>query len=678
MTARLRSFLAVALLAGSIALVAAPAPSAAAIDVSDNTPWTLPTRPDTCLKAQADSGNVAGCLLGFQGGPTTKGWGSPPAPGVGDGWVWEGNTYNGSPALASWEATSITENKGKVGTVPPGVLETHLGVWPLFEGFIAEIVANGYKVNPYVGGYTFRCTGGSNANGWKCDGDVGDLSNHAWGLAVDMNSATNPPDAGYVGVGDATACATPMETDMPRWVVQTAEKWGLYWGGYGWSSGCVNPATERASVVRDPPHFEFRGTPAQARAIALYNGGPDPGVTLRDPTLYCVDTVDAAGKTVERCNRDDRPEAGWRIPVEIDAPATARAVVVNLTATNATVGGYLTAEDCKARPDGERTTSNTNYAVGRDAANLAIVPIVDGRICIYRSTPVHSIVDVVGYLSEVVDEPVPPTTSVPPSTSVPSVSWFTPSPPTRLDDTRNTGACSPTGECVTGRLPADRLLAVDLGDSQTAVANLTVVDAASAGYVSAGACESVSAGAQFSNVNYQAIAASANLSVISGDATGKMCVYSYSDAHVIVDRIGTLDHTVGYGWKLTTPRRVIDTRTGNRVPAKGIVHIPLGVAGAGAVVNVTLTGTNGPGYATIGPCSTMTANVEPATSTINYGRDGTVANVAFVEADGTGEVCVFTYAAAHVIVDVQSELVAEHELGLVTVAPKRIHDSRNA
>ncbi len=109
---------------------------------------------------------------------------------------------------------------------------------------------------------------------------------------------------------------------------------------------------------------------------------------------------------------------------------------------------------------------------------------------------------------------------------------------------------------MTGRLPADGLLAVDLGDVPTAVANLTVVDAASAGYVSAGACETVSAGAQFSNVNYQAAAASANLSVISGDATGRMCVYSHSDAHVIVDRVGTLDRSVGYGWKLTAPKRV--------------------------------------------------------------------------------------------------------------------------
>ena len=667
MTAPLRTLLAVALVAGSIALVAAPASPVEAIDVTDNTPWTLPTRPTLCTKAQADSGNVAGCLLALNYDPAGSGWGAPPAPGIGDGWVWKGNTYNGSPALASWESTYITENKTKVGPVAPGVLDTHIGVWPLFEGFIAEIATNGYKITPYdVGGYTFRCTGGSNPNGWKCDGDVADLSNHAWGLAVDMNSAANPADRTYAPApGSTNACATPMTTDIPRWVVQTAEKWGLYWGGYGWNSGCTSPDTQRASVVRDPPHFEFRGTPAQARAIAIYNSAPDPGVTLRDPSLYCVDTVDAAGKTVEQCSPDGRPEAGWRIPVKIDVPPLAQAVVVNVTATGATVGGYLTAEDCKARPDGDRATSNTNYAAGRDAANLAIVPIVDGRICIYRSTAVHSVVDVVGYLTtEVQNNPA---------------TFFTPSAPTRLDDTRSSGACSPTGECVTGRLPADGLLAVDLGDVPTAIANLTVVDAVSAGYVSAGVCESVSAGAQFSNVNYQATAAAANLSVIQGDATGRMCVYSHSDAHVVVDRVGTLDRSAGaYGWKLTAPKRTIDTRATARVPAMGVVHIPLGVAGPGAVLNVTITGSQGAGYATIGPCSTLAPNVEPKTSTVNYGRDTTVANMAFVVADGSGEVCVFTYAAAHVIVDVQAELVTEHTLGLVTVAPKRVHDSRTA
>ena len=157
MTAPLRPLLAVALIAGSMALgVPGEVAGAAPIDVTDNTPWTLPTRPPECTRPQIDSGNVAGCLLASHNDLAATGWGAPPAPGVGDGWNWNGYTYSGSPALVSWEATYITENAAAIGTVPAGRLESHVGAAPLFEGFLAEIMANGYKVNPWVTAYTFR------------------------------------------------------------------------------------------------------------------------------------------------------------------------------------------------------------------------------------------------------------------------------------------------------------------------------------------------------------------------------------------------------------------------------------------------------------------------------------------------------------------------------------------
>ena len=118
----------------------------------------------------------------------------------------------------------------------PGWLETHRYAQPLFEGFLNEISANGYDVHG-ASGYSFRCTSGN--GGWSCPtGDPDDLSNHAWGLAIDMNAGTNPIRR-YDGIGGNTACQTPMQTDMPKWVIETAERWGLYWGGYGWSSGCI-------------------------------------------------------------------------------------------------------------------------------------------------------------------------------------------------------------------------------------------------------------------------------------------------------------------------------------------------------------------------------------------------------------------------------------------------------
>ena len=235
----------IALAVGAVATAtlvvsAAGTPSA---DALDNTPWTLPAPPPKCTAAQADAGNVAGCIVAFYDDPSTTGFGVPPAPGVGTGWVWSGYRYNGSPALADWEATWIQESTEAIGGVPAGALETHKYARPLFEGFLNEIVANGYRVRE-ASGYGFRCTAGS--GGWQCpSGDPDDLSNHAWGLAIDFNSAANPIRS-YTSENGQTACLTPIVTDLPRWVIQTAEKWGLYWGGYGWNSGCPD--------ARDPAH----------------------------------------------------------------------------------------------------------------------------------------------------------------------------------------------------------------------------------------------------------------------------------------------------------------------------------------------------------------------------------------------------------------------------------------
>ena len=41
-----------------------------------------------------------------------------------------------------------------------------------------------------------------------------------------------------------------------------------------------------------------------------------------------------------------------------------------------------------------------------------------------------------------------------------------------------------------------------------------------------------------------------------------------------------------------------------------------------------------------------------------------------------GKVCVYTKAAAHVIVDVQAALTTAHTVGLVPINPLRVHDSR--
>jgi hypothetical protein len=117
-----------------------------------------------------------------------------------------------------------------------------------------------------------------------------------------------------------------------------------------------------------------------------------------------------------------------------------------------------------------------------------------------------------------------------------------------------------------------------------------------------------------------------------------------------------------------TPVRFADTRTGwvaadglffgmGPVSAGGIVEVPVagrgGVpVGAKAVVaNVTLVGAAGPGYATVFPCGTL-----PDTSSVNYLAGGTVANEVIAKLSPAGSICVFTSAAANVLVDIAGSI----------------------
>jgi hypothetical protein len=77
-------------------------------------------------------------------------------------------------------------------------------------------------------------------------------------------------------------------------------------------------------------------------------------------------------------------------------PATASAVVVNVTATEPTANSYLTVwPSDEERP----TASNLNMGAGDTVPNLAVVPLaLDGTMSIYNHGGTsHVIVDVVGW-----------------------------------------------------------------------------------------------------------------------------------------------------------------------------------------------------------------------------------------------------------------------------------------
>lgn len=638
----------VLLVAGALTVDAVTAPEPA--EANDDAPWTLPETPPRCSTSQASSGDVADCLLAFFQDPSLTGWGSPPAPGVGPGWDWLGHTYNGSPALADWEADHITPNTSPVAGKSPGYLETHIGAQVLFEGFLNEIAARGYRVRD-VTGYSFRCTSGN--GGWDCpSGDPDDLSYHAWGLAIDMNAGTNPIRR-YSSTDGQTACLTPMETDMPRWVIRTAEKWGLYWGGYGWSSGCQSTSTQRSVVFRDPPHFEFRGTAEQAAAIAAFNLG-------NDPSAICFDVVDDDGELVERCTLDGVPQTGWRLPVQLDAPDDAVAALVNLTGTAAKSVGSFTIEDCGARASGARGTTSLQFAPDSAIATMAVAPLSDtDTFCIWRSAPAHSIVDVIGYL-----------------TATGERVWVDPVDPTRVTDTREHPTCTPEQECHDGPVEHEGIRQIPTSDTSPRLANITTTRSEGWGWLQAGRCDDVGPGRMFSNLNYVEIGARANLVLVEGGEAGT-CTYVWTGTHVIVDELARLDAEQGFGWRVADAARVFDSET--RLAGGSVIEIDLGIDAPAAALAITVTETDVRGYATVAPCSefehVLATGDEPETSSVNHVAGQSATNLALTETDD-GVICVYTFGDARVTLDLQAELVDDRTIGLDPITPIRTHDTR--
>jgi len=208
----------------------------------------------------------------------------PPA-----GWKWNGWSYSGAPAVAAWEQR-LTDGPVRLDPVAAG----------LFEGFLADLRRGSLRIDE-ADSYTFRCIA---LQGKNCKG-LGSamLSYHAWGLAIDINYTSNPlQDVTH----EADACSASTEHAMPDWVLQAALHWGLFWGG--WYS-CPDP--NETSIIKDPHHFEFRGTPELAQAILAKNTKKGarrasvPGIASL--YLHCGDSGAAVTKLRKLLPRSYRP-----------------------------------------------------------------------------------------------------------------------------------------------------------------------------------------------------------------------------------------------------------------------------------------------------------------------------------------------------------------------------------
>ena len=260
---------------------------------------------------------------------------------------------------------------------------------------------------------------------------------------------------------------------------------------------------------------------------------------------------------------------------------------------------------------------------------------------------------------------------------IPNQAWFLPIGPRRVVDMR-TGWGAPPGALLPGaelRVTAFQFTSTNVRPAAY-VLNVTSVGSPSWGFVSVYPCGSRP---DVSNVNYSAGQTIANQVTVAANQ-GDVCFSASSPTWLIVDEFGYFDVT-GYGFHSVAPTRVLDSRNGigasAPIPARtevkfsvagrpGITGIPVAV-----VLNVTAVTPAGSGWIIAHACG------QPAdTSNLNYVPGRVVPNMVTVRPNAAGEVCLFTVATTHLLVDVFGWYGPGGD-PLVPVTPVRILDTRS-
>lgn len=391
--------------------------------------------------------------------------------------------------------------------------------------------------------------------------------------------------------------------------------------------------------------------PAEQAAPAAQGAAPVVSMAALGPSFTPITPVRVAD------TRLGQPVAfpAAKVPVPADGtlqvpaagangiPADAAAVVANVTATAPAGGGHLRVFPCgQARP----LVSTLNYPAGASVANAAVVTVgAGGRICVYSPTQTHVVVDINGYF--------------------PAGAAYTPVTPVRVADTRpGQPVTFPPGKVL---LPAGQTLIVPAAgtngiptDATAIVANITATAPVAAGHLRVYPC-GPALPPNASTLNYPAGASVANLAIVAPGEGGRICVYSPTATHVLVDINGYIP--AGTSYTPMAPVRVADTRSGQpvafpstkvAVPAGGILEVPVAggrdvpIDAAAVVANITATGPAGGGHLRVYPCGQGL----PGASTLNFPAGASVANAAIIAPGTGGRICIYAAAETHLVVDI--------------------------
>jgi uncharacterized delta-60 repeat protein len=317
-------------------------------------------------------------------------------------------------------------------------------------------------------------------------------------------------------------------------------------------------------------------------------------------------------------------------------PTGVAAVLMNLTATEASGPGYVTVWPSGApRP----TASNLNIErAGQTLPNLVLAPVgADGRIAIYTQAGTHIVADVVGWF--------------------PTGGGLQTLVPERVLDSR--ASAGPIGyvgpKPVSGQTTALQIAGkagLPATGVDVAILNVTITESEASGYVSvwpAGMPRPL-----LSNLNVAGPGRTAqNLVVVPVGTGGAVDLYGQSGGHLVVDLVGWLPVGTGFRPWPQDQARILDTRDGvgaaHNLGAGDTVRVRAALGRSIVVANVTATEAAGPGYVTVWPAGAP----RPMASNLNLEAAGqTIPNLVVVATGPDGGFDVFSQSGTGLVADV--------------------------
>jgi alpha-tubulin suppressor-like RCC1 family protein len=365
----------------------------------------------------------------------------------------------------------------------------------------------------------------------------------------------------------------------------------------------LDPLAARAAAVAAPGSAALASTASvagqAASPLAVADGS---GLTPMSP-VRVLDTRNGTGRG--GVIGPVGPNVTITLDLSARVPASATAVFLNVTGTEATASTYVTVFPFGSeRP----TASNLNLVAGQTRPNAVTVATGAGtKINLYNHTgSTHLVADLAGYYAP------------------DAGSKYTAQAPVRVLDTRNgPGPVGPNATItvdLSGRVPA----------SATAVTfNLTGVSPTANTYVTA--WPDGTARPTASNLNLTPGTVAPNLVTVALGANRKIALYNHvGSIHLVADLAGFYATDMGVPFYRLSPLRVLDTR-----PAGGLGPDTTGVLGlsgwlpatATAVVfNLTGTNTTASTYVTAWPDGSS----RPTASNLNLVAGQTAPNLVTV------------------------------------------------